>query len=149
MLLIVALHVLAVVVWVGGMAFALFILRPGLAALPPAQRLAVLAKVFARFLPAVGYAIVVIAATGGWLLLQYGGLRNAPWGVHAMLGLGLVMVLVYLWILLRLNPRLQAAVRAEDWAAGGAAAERIRGWVAINLALGVVVIIVGIAGRAG
>jgi uncharacterized membrane protein len=127
----------------------LFILRPGLAVLPPAQRLTVLAKVFARFLPVVGAAVLVIVVTGGWLLLQYGGLRNAPWGVHAMIGIGLVMIAVYAWVAVRLNPRLQAAVRAEDWPAGGAAAESIRRWVLVNLALGVLVIVAGIAGRAG
>ena len=34
-----ALHVLAVVLWVGGMAFAHFFLRPALATLEPPQRL--------------------------------------------------------------------------------------------------------------
>jgi uncharacterized membrane protein len=128
------------------MAFALFVLRPGLAVLPPAQRLTVLARVFARFLPVVGVAVLVIVATGGWLLLQYEGLRNAPWGVHAMIALGLVMIAVYAWVAVRLNPRLQAAVRAEDWPGGGGAAESIRRWVLINLALGVLVIVAGIAG---
>src|SRR3954454_342110 len=115
MLLIVALHVLAVVVWVGGMAFALFVLRPGLTPLAPPQRLTVLARSFARFLPLVGGAIVVIAVSGGWLLAGYGGMRNVPWGVHAMLGLGVLMMLVYALLLVRLNPALQRAVRAEDW----------------------------------
>jgi uncharacterized membrane protein len=149
MLLVIALHVLAVVLWVGGMAFALFILRPGLAALPPPQRLAVLARVFARFLPVVGAAVLVIVVTGAWLVLQYGGLRNAPWGVHAMIAIGLVMIAVYAWVAVRLNPRLQAAVRTADWPAGGAAAESMRRWILLNLALGVVVIVAGIAGRAG
>jgi uncharacterized membrane protein len=145
----VALHVLAVVVWVGGMSFTLFVLRQGLAPLAPPQRLAVLARVFARFLPAVGAAIVVIAVTGGWLLMQYGGMRAAPWGVHAMIGLGAVMMVVYVVLLVRHNPRFQAAVAASDWPAAGALAERIRKLVALNLALGVIVIVAGIAGRAG
>ena len=148
MLLLIALHVLAVVVWVGGMAFALFVLRPGLAVLAPPQRLGVLARVFARFLPLAGVAVLVLAATGAALLAQYGGLRAAPWGVHAMIALGIVMIVVFLLVLLRLNPRLQAAVRAEDWPAGGAAAERMRRWITLNLGLGVVVGIVGIVGRA-
>jgi uncharacterized membrane protein len=148
MLLLVALHVLAVVVWVGGMAFALFVLRPGLAPLPPPQRLAVLARVFARFLPVVGIAVLVLAATGAVLLAHYGGLRAVPWGVHVMIALGAVMVVVYL-VVLRLNPRLQAAVRAEDWPAGGAVAERMRRWIMVNLARGIVVVVAGVVGRAG
>jgi uncharacterized membrane protein len=149
MLVVIALHVLAVVVWVGGMSFTLFVLREGLAPLAPPERLRVLARVFGRFLPIVGAAIVVIAATGGWLLPQYGGVRGAPWGVHAMIALGVVMIVVYAVLLLRHNPRFQAAVRAEDWPAAGALAGRIRMLVGLNLVLGVVVIVAGIVGRGG
>jgi uncharacterized membrane protein len=149
MLIAIAIHVLAVVVWVGGMAFTLFTLRPGLAALAPPERLGVLARVLARFLPAVGVAIVVIALTGGWLMSQYGGLRNVPSGVRAMTALGVVMILVYLWLVARLGPRFQAAVRAADWRAAAAQAERIRRWIALNFALGVIVIVLAILGRVG
>jgi len=37
--LVLALHILGAVVWVGGMFFALLVLRPGLSVLAPAQRL--------------------------------------------------------------------------------------------------------------
>ena len=57
--------------------------------------------------------------------------------------------LVYVILLVRHNPRFQAAVAAGDWPAAGALAERIRKLVALNLALGVIVIVAGIAGRAG
>ena len=149
LLAVVALHVLAVVVWVGGMSFTLLVLRQGLAPLAPADRLGVLARVFARFLPLVGIAVVVIALTGGWLLLQYGGLRGAPWGVHAMIALGVLMMLIYLLLLLRDNPRFQAAVKAGDLPAAAKGAERIRKLVSVNLVLGVVVIAVAVAGRGG
>ena len=145
--IVVAVHVLAVVVWVGGMSFTLLVLRQGLAALGPPDRMGVLARVFARFLPVVGVAIVVIAVTGGWLLAQYGGVGGAPWGVHVMLGLGVVMLLVYVVILLRDNPRFQAAVRAQDWPAAGPLAERMRRLVWVNLVLGILVIVAGVVGR--
>ena len=44
-----ALHILCIVVWVGGMFFALVVLRPSLAALEPAQRIALHNRVFRRF----------------------------------------------------------------------------------------------------
>jgi uncharacterized membrane protein len=147
MLLIVALHVLAVVVWVGGMAFALFVLRPGLAALPPPQRIGVLARVFARFLPVVGVAILVIVASGGAMLMELPGLRGQGWGLHVMTGVGAVMIVVYAVLWLRLNPRLQAAATAADWPAAAAVAESMRRGVLLNLVLGVVVILAAIVGR--
>ena len=146
--IVVALHVLAVVVWVGGMSFTLLVLRQGLAALAPPDRLRVLARVFARFLPAVGVAILVIAATGVWLLAQYGGgMAGAPWGVHVMIGLGVVMMLVYVVILVRDNPRFQAAVRAQEWSSAAPLAARMRALVWVNLVLGILAIVAGVAGR--
>lgn len=146
---VIAVHLLAVVLWVGGMSFTLLVLRQGLAPLAPPERLGVLARVFARFLPVVGAAVVVIVLTGGWLLVQYGGVRAAPWGVHAMLALGAVMIVIYVVLLARHNPRFQVAVAAQDWPAAGALAERIRKLVSVNLVLGIVVIIAGVAGRGG
>jgi uncharacterized membrane protein len=143
----VALHVLAVVAWVGGMAFALFVLRPGLAALPPPQRVAVLARVFARFLPIVAAAIVVIVASGVAMLLQLPTLRGQGWGLHMMIALGAVMIVIYLFLWWRLNPRLQAAAAAGDWPAGGRAAEAMRKGVQVNFVLGIIVIVAAIVGR--
>ena len=143
----VALHVLAVVVWVGGMAFALFVLRPGLAALAPPQRIAVLARVFARFLPLVGAAILVIVASGAAMLLALPSLRGLGWGLHVMTGVGVVMIVVYAVLWLRLNPRLQKAAAAEDWPGAAAVAESMRRAVLLNLVLGIVVIVAAIVGR--
>jgi len=143
----VALHVLAVVVWVGGMAFALLVLRPGLAALAPQQRIAVLARVFARFLPLVGVAILVIVGSGAALLMGLPGLRAAGWGVHVMTGVGAVMIVVYAVLWLRLNPRLQRAAAASDWPGAAAVAESMRRGVLVNLVLGIVVIVAAIVGR--
>ena len=42
-------HVLSAVVWVGGMFFALLVLRPAVGPLEPAVRLALWRRVFARF----------------------------------------------------------------------------------------------------
>ena len=59
-----ALHVLAIVVWVGGMVFAHFFLRPAVAALPPPQRLPLMQAVLGRFFAAVLAASAVTLATG-------------------------------------------------------------------------------------
>jgi uncharacterized membrane protein len=41
-----------------------------------------------------------------------------------------------------LYKRLNAAVAASDWSAGGNALAQIRRWVSVNLGLGVVVLVV-------
>lgn len=142
----VLIHLLGVVVWVGGMFFAHVCLRPVAAAqLPPPQRLPLLAAVLGRFFPIVGVAIIAILVSG---LLRFGGLGGAvtPWRWHAMAGIGSVMMLIYLLIVLRYYPRLTAAVAAQTWPAGGAAMDTIRKLVLINLVLGVVTIAIAVAG---
>jgi uncharacterized membrane protein len=129
-------HVLAVVLWVGGMAFAHFFLRPAAQMLEPPQRLPLMQAVLQRFLAASGVAVLVVLASGGALL----ALGATGRSIHAMAALGVVMAAVYGHVRFALYPRLARAVAARDWPAGGAAMQSIRRWVAGNLALGVVVI---------
>jgi len=130
------LHLAGVSVWVGGMFFAHFCLRPVAAEqLPPAQRLPLLAAVLGRFFVAVALAVVVILLSG-FASLKMTGFALAPVHWHAMAGLGLLMATIFAVIYFRLYPRLQAGVAAEDWAAAGAAMNSIRQLVVTNLLLG-------------
>jgi uncharacterized membrane protein len=124
------------VLWVGGMAFTSFFLRPAVQALDPPLRLALMQRVLQRFLDAAGVAVLAAIVSGGALMAL--GVRGAP--VQAMALLGLVMAVIYGHVRFVLYPRLARAVDAKDWPAGGAAMARVRTWVGINLALGGVVI---------
>ena len=53
------LHLLCVILWVGGMVFAHFFLRPSLGAFEPAVRVRLMHAVLGRFFSAVLAAIVV------------------------------------------------------------------------------------------
>ena len=142
----VLIHLLAVIVWIGGMFFAHVCLRPVAAEqLPPPQRLPLLAGVLGRFFNAVTVAIVAIFATGLWRFGELGG-APAPWRWHAMAGIGSLMAVIYALILLRWYPRLKSAVAAQDWPAGGAAMNAIRPLVLVNLNLGVLTVIVALLG---
>jgi len=130
------LHLAGVIVWVGGMFFAHFCLRPVAAEqLPPAQRLPLLAAVLGRFFVAVALAVVIILLSG-FASLKMTGFALAPLHWHAMAGLGLLMAAIFAAIYFRLYPRLQAGVAAEDWPAAGAAMNSIRQLVVTNLLLG-------------
>jgi uncharacterized membrane protein len=129
-------HVLSVTLWVGGMAFAHFFLRPAAQALEPPQRLPLLQGVLRRFLNAAGIAVLVVLASGGALM----ALGATGRSIHAMAAGGVVMAAIYGHVRFALYPRLARAAAAQDWPAGGAAMQSIRRWVAGNLALGVAVI---------
>ena len=130
------LHLLGVVTWVGGMAFAYLCLRPAAAILPPAQRLALWQGVFERFFVLVWISIALILISGfGSLALR--GFGNAPAAWHLMMLVGLVMVAIFVSLWFGAWPRLKQAVATEDWARGAAALNVIRQRVAINVSLGV------------
>ena len=141
------LHLLGVVLWIGGMFFAYFALRPAAAALPPPQRLPLLADALRRFFGWVGIAIVAIVASGAWLVVRMGGSTAVGGGVQVMAALGIVMTLVFAYVVLSPYAALRRAVAAGDWPAGGAAMATIRHLVGVNLALGVLTLSIAVLSR--
>ena len=143
-----ALHLLAALFWVGGMAFAYWILRPAAVPLDPPMRLPLWRRVFAKFLPWVGVAVVVLLATGYAMLAKYfGGFAGAPLYINVMQGLGWLMVLLYLHLYFAPWKRFRAALDQNILLDASRALNQIRMIVAINLALGIIVVIVGGTGR--
>lgn len=145
--LLLLLHLTGVVVWLGGMFFALCCLRPVAAAqLPPPQRLALLAAVLGRFFVAVAFAVAAIVGSG-LATLAATGFAAAPPHWHLMMALGLLMAAIFASIALRHYPRLTAGIAAQDWPQAGAAMERIRRGVVVNLVLGGLTLAVATLGR--
>jgi uncharacterized membrane protein len=143
-----ALHLLAAIFWVGGMAFAYWVLRPATGPLEPPVRLLLWRRVFATFLPWVGVAIVVLLGSGYAMLARYfGGFAGAPTYINVMQGLGILMVLLYLHLFFAPWKRFRTAVDSGALPDAAKALNQIRQIVAINLALGIIVIIVGGTGR--
>lgn len=150
------LHVLAIVVWVGGMVFAHFFLRPAVARLEPPVRLRLMQEVLGRFFRVVLVASLLTLASGVWMLgrvarqvVQSGGSFQMPLAWTVMAVLGVAMVAIFLHIRFALYRRLDRAVAAEQWAAGGQALAQIRRWVAVNLGLGTAVLLVTLLRAAG
>ena len=78
-------HILAAVIWVGGMFFAHQMLRPAAGALDPAQRLPLWRRVFSRFFPWVWASIVALLASGyAMIFLGFGGFGHVGLYVHVM-----------------------------------------------------------------
>jgi len=131
--LMLALHVLGAAIWVGGMFFALLVLRPSLSVLEPPQRMALHLQVFRRFFLVVWHAMPVVILTGyGLVFTRFGGFGGINHAVAAMHLLGWVMALVFAAIFFVFWPRLQAGNRE--------ALERIRWLISVNLVLGLVTI---------
>ena len=146
--LLLALHILAAVFWVGGMAFAYFVLRPAAGPLEPAARLPLWRRVFGIFLPWVGVSIAVLLGSGYAMLLWYfGGFAAAPLYVNLMQALGVVMTLLFLHLVLAPWRRFRAALDQRGLPEAAKQLNQIRMIVAVNLALGIATVVVGGTGR--
>lgn len=142
------LHVFAVMVWIGGMFFAHMALRPIAASvLQPPERLTLLAGVFARFFIWVKISIVLLFVSGLWLINAHGSFAKAGWHVHLMVLIAVIMTIIFGVIYAVPFKALKAAVAAKQWPAGGSAMAQIRKLVAINLILGLCVMVIGVSGR--
>ena len=141
------LHLLAALVWVGGMFFAWMVLRPAvIAALEGPSRLKGWVQVFPRFFAWVWAAVVLLPITGiGMIQLNFTGFETAPRYVQIMMGLYVVMVALFLRIQSLQLPELRRAVEAEQWAEGAAALGNIRRLVGINLIIGLAVVMLAAA----
>ena len=142
-------HLLSVIVWIGGMVFTHFFLHPAAIKLDPPARVRLMHDVLSRFFQAVLAVSLLTLASGVWMLgrvarqvVQSGGSFQMPMAWTVMAALGLAMVIIFMYIRFTLYRRLVRAVAASDWPAGGAVLARVRGWVALNLGLGVVVLLV-------
>ena len=139
-----ALHALAAVIWVGGMFFALLCLRPALAGLAPPDRLRVWRNTLPRFFAWVWASIAVLLASGYYVVIEgYGGFAGVGQHVHIMHGTGLLMVALF--VLLNLGPfrRFRIAYDQGNLPEAGKAMLHVRTIVIINLALGLITVTLG------
>ena len=142
------LHVLAVVIWVGGMFFAYMALRPAaVQTLEPPQRLPLWAATFQRFFPWVWLSVASLLGSGFYLIAVYGGFAAVGLHISIMLGIGILMMLIFGHVYFAGFSRLQRGVAAKDWKATGAALGQIRMLIGINLSLGLINIFVAILGK--
>lgn len=136
-----AAHIVCAVIWVGGMFFALQVLRPSLGGLEPAQRIAVHHQVFRRFFRMLWHVIPIalISAYAMVLTAYHGDFAHLPWNINAMQALGWIMTLVFLWVFFGPYRRFRAAASTARAAQAG---ETIRKLIMANLVLGLIVVVI-------
>ena len=138
------LHLIAGIVWMGGMTFMLFALRPAAIAAMEAQPRAILmGEVWKRFFALVLGAIVLLFTTGTHLYTQTfratrlaTGDGGVPLGWNIMLVLGLVMMLIFGHIYFAGFKKYKRAIAAGDWPLAAKAASLIHTMTLINFSLG-------------
>lgn len=148
-----ALHVLSIIVWIGGMVFAHFFLRPAVAELEAPVRLKLMSDVLGRFFKAVLVTSLLTLISGIWMLgrvakqtVQSGGSFDMPISWTIMTALGILMVAIFMHIRFALYTKLKRFVSTSDWASAGGALSKIRQWVFTNLVIGVLILLAVLLG---
>jgi uncharacterized membrane protein len=142
-------HLLSLVLWVGGMMFTQFFLRPAVLQLEGPQRLALMQDVLGRFFKAVTAVSLLVLITGFWMIgrvakqmVQSGASFQMPVSWWFMAIAGTLMVAIFFHIRFALYKKLNDAVKFSVWDKGAIALGKIRLWVSINLGLGILIITV-------
>ena len=138
------LHLVAGIVWMGGMTFMLFALRPAALSVLDAQARAVLmGQVWKRFYILVLLSIVALFTTGTHLYTatfraakMATGAGSVPVGWNVMLVLGLAMMLIFGHIYFAGFKKYKRAVASGEWPLAAKAAGLIHTMTLINVTLG-------------
>lgn len=142
-------HLLAVLVWVGGMFFAYLVLRPSaVEVLDAPQRLRLWNAVFSRFFNWVWGAVAALLVSGFYMIYLYGGMSHVSRHVHIMLALGLAMMVIYSYVYFACYVPLSLHVANQRWQEAGEMLGKIRTLVAVNLLLGLLTVGVVVTGMA-
>lgn len=143
----VLLHLIGAIVWVGGMFFAHFCLRPAaVETLEPPQRLPLMEATLRRFFRYVAASAALVLGTGLAMLLAV-GFQRAPAGWHVMFLIGMVMALVFAYIWMVLYPKLREHCANAAWPLAGSVLNGIRRLVAFNLVLGLCAVVAAVSAR--
>jgi uncharacterized membrane protein len=103
---------------------------------------------FQNFFPWVWVAILFLLASGYWMVFKtFGGFAAVGVHVHLMQATGWVMIALFLWLFHGPWLAFKRAVDAADWPSAGGCLNRIRQIIAVNLPLGLIVVVIGASGR--
>lgn len=143
----IALHIVAAVIWVGGMFFAVYVQRPAAGPMQPPDRVALWGRALGRFLPWVWIMVAVLLASGYWMIFfAFGGLAKLPLYLNLMQGVGWLMVLVFMHLWFAPYRRFRRALAADETAEAGRNLDIIRKLVTTNLYLGLINAVIGASG---
>lgn len=142
-------HLLAALIWVGGMFFAYVVLRPAaVEVLEPPQRLRLWEVVFRRFFVWVWGAVATLLASGLYLVYLYGGIAHVARHIHIMLAMGLAMMVIYGYVFFACYVPFSLLVSKQHWKEAGEMLGKIRKLIAVNLTLGMLTVCVAVLGKA-
>ncbi len=140
-------HILAAIIWIGGMFFAHVVLRPSAGVLELPARLTLWARVLGRFFMWVWLSIAALLLSGFTMVfIGYGGFAVLPPNISLMMFVGVLMTAIFIYIYFVPWHRFSRGVAAADWPAAEHSIKKIRRLVGLNLLLGFATVVLAAAG---
>ncbi|GBE18938.1 copper resistance protein D [archaeon BMS3Abin16] len=140
------LHILAAVVWIGGMAFNLLVVRPSMGVVDLPQRLKLADGILRRFIPVVWISVGLLVLTGFLMTLKrvasFEILLKTGYGNILILKLTLVAVMISIVASIRysLLPRFESLIEAQSSDLNKVLRQMVT-LVKVNLVLGVLILL--------
>jgi uncharacterized membrane protein len=140
-------HILAAVIWIGGMFFAHVVLRPSAGMLDLPTRLTLWERVLGRFFMWVWLSIAALLLSGfAMVFIGYGGFAVLPANISLMMAVGVLMAAIFAYIYFVPWQGLRRGVADADWLGAEHGIKKIRRLVGLNLLLGFATVILAAAG---
>ena len=148
MAFLIALHLLASVIWVGGMFVAYTAVRPSAMELSPEERFKLWKGIGARFFPTVGLCCIILVATGYAMIFEeLGGFSTTVIHVHIMQVTGWIMIALFGHLVSSPYRKLVRSLKKGNKQGCAKALANMRKFVGINLLIGLATIIIGSTGQ--
>ena len=143
-----AIHLVAALVWVGGMFFAHMVLRPASQFLAPNDLIALWTRVLGRFTLWVWATVVLLPVSGYGLAFElYGGLADSGLHVRAMHLIGWLMIGLFVYMYFVPLKRMLRMARESLTPEAAMYMGQIRRIVVVNLVLGIALAVIAAGGR--
>ncbi len=141
------LHLLAALIWVGGMFFAYMVLRPAAVdTLAPPDRLRLWDVVFRRFFGWVWSAVGTLLVSGFYMMYLYGGITQVSHSVCLMLVSGVTMMVIFGYLFFACYVPFNLHVAKQRWKEAADMLSKMRKIITVNLTLGILTVCVAIIG---
>ncbi len=140
-------HILAAIIWIGGMFFAHMVLRPSAGALELSARLMLWERVLRGFFRWVWLSIAALLVSGFTMVfIGFGGFTVLPLNINLMMAVGVLMAAIFTYIYCVPWQRFSRSVGTADWPSAEHSIRKMRRLVGLNLLLGIATVILAAAG---
>lgn len=146
--ILVVLHLLFALIWVGGMFYAVLIQHYAIQFLEAPKKIEYLVGALSRFFKWVWLSSIIVILSGWrlYMIIKAGG-GDIQWHIHLMLSIGNIMFVIFVILYIFFFQKLKKAFLNKEFPIAAAILKKMRLIIITNLILGLTLVISGALGR--